>query len=75
MGAADDANKALPVLIQDLFEVRLDKLRQKFQELFQEDSVESASADLLVSVDGIGTQELAVLRSFERRSVGVCACM
>lgn len=69
MGAADDANKALPVLIQDLFEVRLDKLRQKFQELFQEDSVESASADLLVSVDGIGTQELAVLRSFVRTAL------
>lgn len=51
---------AIALLVQDLFEIRLDKLRQQFQSLL----TEAVDTDLVVTVTGIGTQELAILQKF-----------
>ena len=63
--ALDD--RSLPLLIQDLLEVRLDKLRQQFQELMKERG--SSDPDFIVDVSGIGTQELAVLKAFVQQAL------
>jgi len=54
--------RAIPLLIQDLLELRVDKLRQQFQALIVTSN--NTDANLLVSVDGIGSQELAILQAF-----------
>lgn len=51
---------AIALLVQDLLEIRLDKLRQQFQSLL----TENVDTDLTVQVTGIGTQELAMLQNF-----------
>jgi len=55
-------SEALKLLIQDLLEIRLDKLRQQFQSVLTENG--TLSPELQVTVNGIGTQELAILQSF-----------
>ena len=55
-----DQSEAIKLLVQDLLEIRLDKLRQQFQTLL----TEAVETDLTVAVNGIGTQELAILQSF-----------
>lgn len=54
--------KAIPLLVQDLLELRVDKLRQQFQALILTSN--PTETNLLVSVDGIGSQELAILQAF-----------
>lgn len=56
---------AVSLLIEDLFQVRMDKLRQQFQKLLSE----STEPDLVVSVNGIGAGELAVLRDFVQQAL------
>jgi len=60
-------DKSLPLLIQDLLEVRLDKLRQQFQELMKERG--GTDPDFIVDVSGIGSQELAVLKAFVQQAL------
>jgi GINS complex subunit 2 len=55
----DHNHKAIAVLIQDIFQVRCDKLQQQFQTLLKENA-----GNLLVNVNGIASQELALLRPF-----------
>lgn len=52
--------KAVGLLVQDLLEIRLDKLRQQFQDLLKDNN----GADLIVAVNGIGSQELSILKGF-----------
>ncbi|GKY93442.1 DNA replication complex GINS protein PSF2 [Mayamaea pseudoterrestris] len=56
---AQQADKAVGVLMQDIFQVRCDKLQQQFQGLLKDNA-----GNLLVMVNGIASQELAVLRPF-----------
>ena len=56
---ASGADKAVSLLIQDIFQVRCDKLQQQFQALLKENA-----GNLLVTVNGIASQELALLRPF-----------
>lgn len=65
-GGADDNPDAVSLLVQDLFEIRIDKLRQQLQELLQH---AGQDFDLLVDVTGIGTQELAMLRKFVQQAL------
>lgn len=58
-------SEAMKLLIEDLFEIRLDKLRQQFQNLL----AESTESDPKITVDGIGTQELAILQSFTSQAL------
>jgi GINS complex protein len=52
---------AIQLLIQDLFDIRMDKLRKQFQDL----SAQTVDVnDLIVDVTGIGTQERALLQRF-----------
>ena len=57
---------AIALLVQDLLELRLDKLRQQFQSLLTETVT---TTDLTVAVTGIGTQELAILQTFVTRAL------
>lgn len=57
--------EAMKLLVEDLFEIRLDKLRQQFQNLL----AESTERDPKIQVDGIGTQELALLQSFASQAL------
>ena len=52
------SNPAVSLLLHDLLQVRLDKLEQQFLQHL----AEGADPDFLVQVDGIGSQELALLR-------------
>jgi hypothetical protein len=63
----DTVDKSVSLLVQDLLSVRLDKLRQQFQTLFSD--VASDRTDLFVTVNGIGTQELAILHRFVRQAL------
>lgn len=56
-----DNNKAVSLLIQDLREVRVDKLRLKFQQTLNENA---DSLNLMMSVTGIAAVELTLLRPF-----------
>jgi len=56
---------AIALLVQDLLEIRIDKLRQQFQTLL----TDTVDTDLTVAVNGIGTQELAILRAFVTRAL------
>jgi hypothetical protein len=56
---------ALALLVQDLLDIRLDKLRQQFVTLLKE----GETSDVMVAVTGIGTQELALLRGFVTQSL------
>jgi GINS complex subunit 2 len=51
---------SIPLLVQDLLEVRMDKLRQQFQQLLPR----TTDDNLLVSINGIASQELAILQPF-----------
>jgi hypothetical protein len=53
------SDKAISLLIQDIFQVRCDKLQQQFQALLKDNA-----GNLLVTVNGIASQELALLRPF-----------
>lgn len=57
-------NDAIALLIQDLLDIRIDKLRQQFQSLIYERTMNSPGEDIIIQVNGIGTQELAMLRDF-----------
>jgi hypothetical protein len=63
-GAGD--GKSVALLVQDLLSIRLDKLRQQFQGFLAELSDQTA---LTVDVNGIGTQELAILQRFVRQAL------
>jgi len=66
----DHVRSSLLLLIEDLLDIRMDKLRQQFQNLLAENGVgraatdDAAAMDLLVSVNGIGTREVALLKAF-----------
>jgi GINS complex subunit 2 len=59
-------DKSVALLVQDLLELRLDKLRQQFQQLL---SKNEQPQHLLVEINGIGSQELAVLRKFIQQAL------
>lgn len=63
-GAGDE--KSVALLVQDLLSIRLDKLRQQFQGFLSDLSDQTA---LTVDVNGIGTQELAILQRFVRQAL------
>jgi hypothetical protein len=63
-GAGD--GKSVALLVQDLLSIRLDKLRQQFQGFLADLSDQTA---LTVDVNGIGTQELAILQRFVRQAL------
>lgn len=54
---------AIQLLIEDLFEIRMDKLRQQFQELVTT-TVPDQLMDLTADITGIAAQEVALLRRF-----------
>jgi GINS complex protein len=54
----------IALLVQDLFEVRVDKLRQQFQSLLAE-----TRGDLLINVTGIGTQELTAIQPYVQQAL------
>jgi hypothetical protein len=64
-GGAGDG-KSVALLVQDLLSIRLDKLRQQFQGFLSDLSDQTA---LTVDVNGIGTQELAILQRFVRQAL------
>jgi hypothetical protein len=53
-------DKSLVLLVHDIFEVRLDKLRQEFQRTLSSNT----QVELQVLVNGIGAHELAILKPF-----------
>lgn len=55
------SDKSVQLLVQDLLEVRIDKLRQQFSQLLSETASKNS---LVVSVNGIGSQETAILKPF-----------
>lgn len=59
----NDNPDAIQLLVQDLFDIRMDKLRKQFQEL-SSSSATLLQKDLVVDVTGIGLQERAVLKQF-----------
>jgi GINS complex protein len=63
--AVSEHHHALSLLVQDLLDVRVDKLRQQFVDLLKG----RETADVMVSVTGIGTQELALLRGVVTQSL------
>jgi GINS complex protein len=74
----DTSHSVLSLLVQDLFEIRVDKLRQQFQSLMEEtvrrnlgvDGIPSASwTDLIINVTGIGTQELTAIRPYVQQAM------
>jgi hypothetical protein len=71
----------VPLLLEDIFQVRIDKLRQQFLDMMKEhsgsvarlrntagdegsDTSEASGSNLLVKVNGIAAQELALLGPF-----------
>jgi GINS complex subunit 2 len=57
-----ELEKSAEVLLNDVLQVRIDKLRHQFQTVLSDkDRMEES---LLLAVDGIGSQELALLRDF-----------
>jgi hypothetical protein len=64
----DDCASAVQLLVTDLLQVRLDKLRQQFQNLLSEQSSSNNNGTgngglgLIVNISGIGTAEVACLR-------------
>jgi hypothetical protein len=65
-GAGAGDGKSVALLVQDLLSIRLDKLRQQFQGFLSDLSDQTA---LTVDVNGIGTQELAILQRFVRQAL------
>jgi hypothetical protein len=65
-GGAGGDGKSVALLVQDLLSIRLDKLRQQFQGFLAELNDQTA---LTVDVNGIGTQELAILQRFVRQAL------
>ena len=59
-------DKAVPLLVQDLLSIRTDKLRQQFQQLL---AASANTTDLLVAVNGIASQELALLRPLVQQAL------
>jgi hypothetical protein len=65
----DTTNSVLTLLIQDLYEIRIDKLRQQFQTLIDDTTRNRNSTDLIINVTGIGTQELVSIQSFVQQAM------
>ena len=57
--------EAMKLLVQDLFEIRVDKLRQRFQKFL----AESKDTDESILLNGIGSQELALLQPFVQQAL------
>lgn len=57
-------NDAIALLIQDLLDIRVDKLRQQFQSILYDRTMNNSGEDVIFLVNGIGTQEIAMLRDF-----------
>jgi GINS complex protein len=66
---SDTNHDAIALLVQDLLDIRLDKLRQQFQTLVHDRTIEASGEDILIEVNGIGTYELAVLHDFVTRAL------
>jgi GINS complex protein len=65
----DTTNSVLTLLIQDVYEIRIDKLRQQFQTLIDDTTQNRNSTDLIINVTGIGTQELVSIQSFVQQAM------
>lgn len=52
--------QVIQLLVQDLFEVRIDKLRQQFSAIVAQEELEKFT----LSITGIAAQELALFRTF-----------
>jgi GINS complex protein len=65
----DTTNSVLTLLIQDVYEIRIDKLRQQFQTLIDDTTRNRNSTDLIINVTGIGTQELVSIQSFVQQAM------
>lgn len=74
----DTPYSVLSLLVQDLFEIRVDKLRQQFQSLMEEtvrrnlgtaDELSLAAFDLIINVTGIGTQELTSIQPYVQQAM------
>ena len=61
-------SQVISLLVQDLLEVRVDKLRQQLPALLLQHQ-ESDETDLIVNINGIGSQELALLRPFIQQAL------
>ena len=57
--------QVLSLLVQDLFELRLDKLRQQLPSILENNSAEQ----LILTINGISTQELAIFRPFVQQAL------
>jgi hypothetical protein len=71
---SSDANPdAMMLLVQDLLDIRLDKLRQQFQSLVREHQAgghdDGGGGGVLIEVNGMGTYEMAVLHNFVTRAL------
>jgi hypothetical protein len=68
---SSDANPdAMMLLVQDLLDIRLDKLRQQFQSLVREHQAgHDGGGGVLIEVNGMGTYEMAVLHNFVTRAL------
>lgn len=63
---ADDNAQVLALLVQDLLDIRVDKLRQQLPAILEKmDTAER----LILNVNGIGTQELAIFRPFFQQAL------
>lgn len=58
------APDAVILLLEDLLELRIDKLRRQFQDIVSE-----PQRDLMIEVNGIGSHELALLRPFVQQAL------
>ena len=63
-----DNNQALALLVQDLLDVRVDKLRQQLPAILAGLN-DNANAALTLSINGIASQELALLRQFIQQAL------
>jgi GINS complex protein len=77
-GSTENNNfSVLSLLVQDIYEIRIDKLRQQFQTLLSDTTTRlmstpsgsSNATDLIINVTGIGTQELASIQPFVIRAM------
>jgi hypothetical protein len=66
--SSSSSSNAMSLLLQDLLDIRVDKLRQQFIHLLSNEE-RNVDFDLTVDVSDIGNQELALLRGFVTQAV------
>lgn len=61
--SGEEDDPSIRLLVEDLYQIRVDKLRHQFQDLLANRAGDDVD-DVVLTVTGIGTQELTLLRAF-----------